>query len=279
MLFLTLAMLVVQRMLTSPTRLQALSLGVVLACAVVCRPTNAVLSLICLALIAKRLPRKLPLVLAGSVLIFTPFLLFSWSQYGSPIPPYYLPSRIGENSFPFGESILMNLISPSRGLLIYDPIAIIAVAGLVISWRHRKVRDWQATLGVACVAHFFVIAYYGSTGGATYGPRLLLDIVPLFMILAVPALGYLPHRYNRTAVARVGVTLLMIALGWSLFVNATGALLRSGFCWSATPVPIDSATERVWDWSDPQFARAYKDVLSGLPLGQVVAGSCTQPGR
>ena len=61
---------------------------------------------------------------------------------------------------------------------------------------------------------------------------------------------------------------------WSVGVNATGAVLRSGYCWSATPVHVDEDPSRIWDWSDPQFARPYRLALQGESLRTVVLQTC-----
>ena len=64
------------------------------------------------------------------------------------------------------------------------------------------------------------------------------------------------------------------ALIWGLFVNATGALLRDSRCWSVVPVSVDAEPGRIWDWSDPQFLRPYRDLVEGHSLGWVLLGSC-----
>lgn len=55
----------------------------------------------------------------------------------------------------------------------------------------------------------------------------------------------------------VGVVLLAVAFGWSLFVNARGAFSWSTALWNTTPVATNYTTtaRRFWDWGDPPFLR------------------------
>ena len=52
--------------------------------------------------------------------------------YGTPLQPYLDGNKVGLSST-FVESVAAQLVSPSRGLLIFSPIVLVAVAGLVIA--------------------------------------------------------------------------------------------------------------------------------------------------
>ena len=279
MLFLAAALLAMQRF--DKARAWPFLLGLFLAMAFVTCPTNAITVVLALAWVVLRKRGGLLSVLGGIALVAAPFIALSASQYGQALPPYYVPGRLETRGpFTFWNSLFMNLVSPSRGLIIYDPVALLAVLGLVARVRARRLTDLDVLMAVAVVGQWLTIAAYESTGGATYGPRLMIDTLPFLTVLSAPALSLMwdqRHAANRAAAGLFRVSLavtMVLLLCWGLFVNATGGLLRSGFCWSANPVPVDTQPSWVWDWSDPQFLRPYRDLIHGVPLTEVVAGSC-----
>ncbi|MFZ2058752.1 MAG: hypothetical protein WAV54_15215 [Acidimicrobiales bacterium] len=279
MLFLAAVLLAIQRI--DKSRVWPFLLGVFLAMAFLTRPTNAIIVVLVLGWLVWRKLAALPFVLVGIALCAVPFVVVSLNQYGQALPPYYVPSRLEQlGPFTFWNSLFMNLISPSRGLLIYDPIVFLAGFGVAARTRARRLTDIDVLMCVAVVGHWLTISAYESTGGATYGPRLMIDTLPFLTVLSAPALSFLLKQSSAatravSGVSRVAVAAMMLVLlCWGGFVNATGGVLRGGFCWSANPVPVDSRPSRVWDWSDPQFLRPYRELLNGVPVRDVVAGSC-----
>ena len=215
----------------------------------------------------------------GLAAVLLPFLLFSHAQYGAWLPPYYVPSRLQDPShYSFLDSLALVLVSPARGLLIYDPIILLAAVGVVLKVR----RDRFSAVDVLMVATFFgqlaIIASYGSTNGFTYGPRLMLDVVPFLVIQAAPVLSAVLNHPAWPGPAQTRHALAILTVGvltWSVFVNATGAVLRAAVCWNEVPVSVDEAPARVWDWSDLPFTRPYRQLADGRSLRDVAVGPCT----
>ena len=142
-------------------------------------------------------------------------------------------------------------ISPNRGLLIFSPIAALAVGGLVKAWRD----DWRSALRWSAVAAAAQYLLYGSYavwwGGHTFGPRYILDVLPLLAPLAAAAIG---HRdLGRGARTAIGLALL-----WSVVVAGTGAFVFPNERWNLMPADVDRHHERLWDWSDTQIVRAWR---------------------
>jgi hypothetical protein len=171
------------------------------------------------------------------------------------------------------------LISPSRGLFVYSPFLLFALAGFVIAWRRRPdepsliVRDASlAALGI-----YIVYSFFGQwMGGWAYGTRYLSDAQPLFALGLAYAIerGLLTH-----AVARVGFA---VTLAWSVFLEYAGAgwyfFFWNGYHWDATP-NIDETGYRVWDVSDTQWGFVLRHMVADpgttlVPtlLGAVLAG-------
>lgn len=275
MLIITAALLTLQRL--RPGSGRPLVLGLLTALAVVVRPTNAVIAVLLLALLCWRYRPMIIRFVSGAVLVLVPFLLYSRWQYGTFLPPYYQLSRLSDPvRYGFGESILVNLVSPSRGLLFFDPVIVLAVIGVVLRTRRRVITPIDVFMMVAVFGQLILIAKYGSTGGYTYGPRLMIDVLPMLMVLAAPTLAPLCRRSDteKQTARRLVVAGLVVLLAWSVFVNASGALSRAGVCWNSDPVSVDVEPQRVWDLSDPQFLRPTRAVFTGESLHDVVLAHC-----
>ncbi|MBA3231759.1 MAG: hypothetical protein H0T05_02965 [Acidobacteria bacterium] len=142
------------------------------------------------------------------------------------------------------------LVSPSRGLLTFSPIVLVTLwsgrALLAATWRDPL--RW--CLAAAAAQYLLYASYSVWWAGHTYGPRYMLDVLPLIAPLA--AAGLL--RIRRPAVT----TLAIAALAWSIVVAGTGAFCFPNDRWNTDPLDVDRHHERLWDWSDPQVVRCWQ---------------------
>lgn len=142
------------------------------------------------------------------------------------------------------------LVSPSRGLLIFSPIV------LVTLWSARAVieRNWREPLRWCLLAALLQYLLYASYsvwwGGYTYGPRYMLDVLPLIAPLAAVGLA----RIRGPVVTSLAVA----ALAWSIVVAGTGAFYFPNDRWNTDPANVDRHHERLWDWADPQIVRCWQ---------------------
>jgi hypothetical protein len=86
--------------------------------------------------------------------------------------------RVG--SFGFHPDALAGLlVSPNRGLFIFSPVVAVAMFGIPGAVRER----WRSPLAWCALALIVQYLFYGSYaiwwGGHTYGPRYMLDVLPL----------------------------------------------------------------------------------------------------
>ncbi len=133
--------------------------------------------------------QRLGPVVAGALLVAVPFVLFYLESYKRFLPPYYSGNRLGaEANFALLETAAMYVVSPSRGLLIYDPIVILAGIGVWLLVRRRAFTALHVAICAIVVGQFLTVAWYGGTGGSSYGPRLMIDILPYVVYLAAPAI-------------------------------------------------------------------------------------------
>lgn len=140
------------------------------------------------------------------------------------------------------------LASPNRGLLIYSPVVIVALAGVVPALRQFGGFGLGWGFAAAGLQLLGYAAYAVWWGGHTYGPRYALDaIAPL-----APAGAIALATVCRGPVSR---SLCAAALVWSVVVAGTGAFFTN--TWNTSPVDVDHHHERLWDWHDLQIRRAW----------------------
>ncbi len=134
-------------------------------------------------------------IVAGGVLGAAPLLAYQAVVFGSPFAHVYsslagpeLRAALAPGPFgaPRPDVALSLLFSGERGLFVFAPATLAAVLALPRVWRRDALaRRALLVAYVASATQFLVLTAYAIwDGGATYGPRLLLSIVPL---LAWPA--------------------------------------------------------------------------------------------
>ena len=276
MLCLSLAVLLALRASQSPDGRKGdlVGTGAAVAAAFTMRPTNglSVLVLTVWALLVFRL--RVIWYLAGAAGVAAGWLAVNVANYGTPLPSYYRSSELGRpaNGVPlhFWQAMAGNVVSPARGLFVFTPVLLLAVAGVVVLLRRRAMTALYAALGSCVLLHWVTISLFAQWwGGNSYGPRLFSDMVPYLVVLSVPAVGELlsPARLpSRRRMPRgllwSGTAVLVLA---SFTAHAEGALTRSGSCWNSVPVGIDSKPSRLWDWQDAQVTAGIRGVLAGEP--------------
>jgi hypothetical protein len=178
------------------------------------------------------------------------FVAYSWMTYGELIPGYYR-SRFGPREFWIG--VYGNLLSPSRGLLIYVPALAFVIYLVVRYWKSLPQRHLAVLSIAAIAANLLAIAAYPCWwGGYCYGARLMMDALPWFAVLAI--LGCAAASVGRASVLSRGeLAIAMMLLALSFAINGRGAFSTATQQWS-TVVDIDKHPERALDWSYPQFA-------------------------
>jgi hypothetical protein len=223
-------------------------IGLALFGAYLCRPTLSLLTPALLGYLAfhQRKPalRAGALVLGGLLL----FALHSALTRGELLPSYYLPQRLGGSSY--FAALLGNLVSPSRGLLIFAPIFLIPLL-FAREMRAALKRDRGLVL-VALVwplVHLLLISRLRHWwGGYSYGPRLLTDVLPGLFVLLAATLGHASEQRPRLAKAALGA-LGAVALGINTLQGLHNPAVKH---WNAKP-NIDAHPELVFDWRYPQF--------------------------
>ena len=172
----------------------------------------------------------------------------------------FLPDYYREGSFlslmRFRTALPAILFSPARGLFVFVPSTLIVVYLVIRYWRALPHRRLAVLAAAIIVGNVLVVAtWIVWWGGRGYGPRLLTDVVPSFVILAVLGLRALsnardraPGRLESRIVLAVAVTLVAV----SIAINGWGAVsLRT--VWWMDWHNFDLHPGAMWDWRSPLF--------------------------
>ena len=109
------------------------------------------------------------------------------------------------------------LVSPSRGLLVFSPFLIFACGGGYIAWRRREFADLRP-LALAIVLMLLVeFKHFDWWGGWSYGYRHIVDPAALLVLLLIPIIPWLCR-------GRARFTVYLVLLSWSIFVQLLGVL-------------------------------------------------------
>jgi hypothetical protein len=204
------------------------------------------------------------------------FAAYSWRHFHHLVPSYFAPGRRIE--FTIGWSgLLGNLLSPSRGLLVYVPL-VLGIALLLLLYRNTiRFRPFVAlSLFVIC-GHLVMLAGFEHWwGGHCFGARLTGGLVPWFSVLAVVGLAAFCEARAQANGSGIGVLAIVGFLSvLSIAVNAVGAFSRSAADWNVSP-NIDQTPARLWNWRRPQFAAPFlapADPFPELPADELLLGS------
>jgi hypothetical protein len=146
------------------------------------------------------------------------------------------------------------LFSPNRGLLVFSPIIAAAALGIP-RLLGARLRSPLIVCTMAAWAQYTLYASYVVWwGGHTYGPRYMLDVLPLLLPLGIAAAGAMHGRIQPALAA--------VAFAWSLAVAAIGAFNHPEGRWNNDPYDVDRFHDRLWEWEDLQIARAWRAGLS-----------------
>lgn len=234
--------------LLKKTKSSDLIAGLAYSAAVACRPT-CFLAFAAVALwLTFKDRRQLLRLCLGALPLGLLLVLYSWHTFGDPWAPGQLlvGSRVAMGKTgsadlwqtPFFVGAAGLLVSPARGLLIYSPIALVALWGMGRVWRDRAWSDFRP-LTLAALALFLpATKRFDWWGGWCYGYRLIMDAVTLLAFLAIPVVAVVAAKRWRLIVVR-GLAV------WSFGVQIVGAYAYDISSWDGRVLydVVDGAQE------------------------------------
>ena len=201
--------------------------------------------------------------MATSAILFALFLLWSRVVFGRWLPDYYEIERITIERLPVYIGLLGNLVSPSRGLLIFSPMYAVVLLGLIAVG--NKLR--QNPLFWLCLAWFSLTLFLAARaatwyGGWSFGPRLLTDATLAWVIITF--LLWSAAREYLDTVSLVTAAQLYLLLGVAaIFINSYQGLYNQATSrWNAyiNPSPNIHAAHPwgdIFHWQYAQWRADY----------------------
>lgn len=180
---------------------------------------------------------------------------FSLIQYAPPyqkaLKYFYLTK---ENGLCL-ESLIGNLFSPARGLLVFTPIFLFSFYGILVKIKNRQLTRLDITLLLILFFHWLAISRIRKSwwGGHSFGPRYFTELSPYFVFFLIPAIKEMFALKNAKRI--IIRNLFFACVIASLFIHYKGATDWSTWAWNYLPVNVDAFPSRLWDWHDPQFLR------------------------
>jgi hypothetical protein len=223
--------------------------GFPLALAVCARPTVALLAVAVTGWVAWKRRDALPSFLAGATVPAAALAIYSAGWLGNPFAMGQL--QLLNRSY-FGgfsvEALLGLLASPSRGLLVYSPVFLLALFPSRQSARDAPPAGLVGTLTLFVPSLLVLTSFWPNWwGGHSFGYRILSELIPVLLLRA--ALAWDRPTLPANAFRAAGTLLI----GLSIAVHALGAFRPSRF--DSRPDDIDTHPARLWDVRDSDLLR------------------------
>ncbi len=158
--------------------------GLALALAFTVRPSNAISAAVFTLYVAVHYRRYVVSFVGWALPVAMAFFAYHLMVKHSLIP-LYLGIRARFAALP---GVAMYLFSPSRGLLIFTPVFLFSVAGIVLAWRMRWCWPLTPYLVAIILLHTALIVTFWP--GHCYGPRYFADMTHLLVLFLIPAILY-----------------------------------------------------------------------------------------
>jgi hypothetical protein len=161
------------------------------------------------------------LFVAGGVPFAAALAVYQWICFGSP----FVTSLERSGSFtqkgllfgvfgdPHAERLWAITFPEYRGLFFSSPILLFALAGMVMMWRQRAFRaELIAIVAITLVFLLSVASFNGWHGGAAFGPRYLLPVIPLLGIPMMFAADRVRWLWLAVGIASIAINLAATAV-------------------------------------------------------------------
>ncbi len=143
--------------------------------------------------------RRAVMILAPLLFTLAALAFFNQSRFGSPFETGYGRDNIYtqmdmhpvRSVQAFFVAIYGLLLSPGKGLLEYVPVVLFLPLGALLLWRRRRNAEVVvigAVAAIALVVHADVLIRW--VGGWSWGPRFLMPVLPLLLLLLAPLVGH-----------------------------------------------------------------------------------------
>lgn len=235
------------------------ALGILLFAAFLCRPT-AVTFVAC-TLIYLVIWHRTYFIKTATIafLLLIGWLFLNLLEYGQLLAPYYSISRLQPSNSPLLMIFYGQLFSPSRGIFVFSPFLLFVLGVILFDFRmFRRNRLIYFSL-IWFILHVVTISIGNNVpwwGGQSFGPRLLIDVIPAFFIMSVLLFKRLQDYPYRPEKRNYALLSYIILGGIGIFINSFQGLYNGNTArWNGTLLPPDPGIHNEWlfNWQYPQF--------------------------
>lgn len=247
--------------------------GLAIGLAVAARYLNVVFAAIFLAYILYKYRKKIIATLLGLLVPLSLVAMYQSYYLDTPWQTGYSCAAYSNRGVPciegwhslFWDGFGGLLVSPGRGLFIFTPFLIFSVIGAWYIWKRKTLRlastrrsrqaqgikekNYNLLFRYLSIGVFIFIVimskWWAWYGGVTYGPRMLVDIVPLLMLFLIPVVT------SKLFKRKIIVWCFSILLAFSIVVQIAGIIH-----WDKTWSKADTLSENhswLWDWKNSQL--------------------------
>jgi hypothetical protein len=172
------------------------------------------------------------------------------------------------------------LLSPGRGLLLYVPLVVLALAAVPWAWRRSPVVTGLC-LALLFVRVVFFAKWWAWQGGWAWGPRFLVPAMPCLAPLVFEIVRRLSLSWRRlplaaAATAIVALSIAVQVLGASVRYDTDTANLTMTAVWRSN---VDSAPQDgvMFDWQYFPILEHLRELRHGRNLARGYRGGIGLP--
>jgi len=205
-------------------------------------------------------------------------LAYDVLRFGQPLGGPYSGDQLGFST-PFLKGVFGLLLSPGVGLFVYTPVLMMSIVAFPWFLKRWKV-EGALILALFAVRMAFFARYWSWDGGATWGPRFLVPLIPLMLV----PVAFLPRdrriEIATIVLAAVGVAIQLLGqlVPYGLYYGTIVPQLTTqlGFCHGCLPFPgpqseaVSNITD--FDWRYAPLTVQVKYLLQGItapPWGEI----------
>lgn len=228
-------------------------LSITLFMAYLTRPTLSLLSITIITYLFFSSKKITAIKVATLISLFLGgFFIYSIKEFNQLLPDYYIPkSFAGLN---FWTALFGNLFSPARGLFVFSPFLLLLLINIRTTYDIFKKNKLLVIIIFWIILHLIIISKFDHWwGGASYGSRFTVDILPGIYLLYIIFLSSMLKNKEKL-INKLSILFLVITIPMSFYFNTIQGLYNkySGYHWNVEP-HIDQHPENIFNWEYPQF--------------------------
>lgn len=251
--------------------------GTLCAWLYLCRPAYVVEIAVIIAFVVWHDRKVAAKVIAVAALWLAAYVGWSLQRSGELLPSYYRHAHLVFDHI--GAGFYGSLAGPSRGILVWTPLAALALGWTL--WRAQTIaeRPWLMASWGAVFGHAALLAVYPNWwGGHSVGARLMADPLPFALVACSIAAGdawIATARWLHKCLMAAAVAAVAMAGAWLQWRAVTSP---AAFRWNSWPDNINDHPARANDWRLPQFMAGQWPVPPPDPLPFVRDGETLRLG-